>query len=286
METCFVPGSREECIAESDVRALIQILSKVAAMDGSHEVKKRVVMEDLAKLVSADYWVWALAADVKPDSPAVYTSFNTGGFGDEQMARWIDALNHPDSWEMSKPLAKEIVQNWVQVTRVIDDYDPDGTFTRSDGAKLWQAADIGFPLVCYRPVSNNCVSSIGLYRKFDRPGFTRREAKLVHILLTEVSWLHEEGWPWESALKVPRLSKRCQTTLTFLLEGRPRKQIAHDMGISIHTLNDYVKQIYETYDVHSQAELLNRFLVGDGGDLPKLATASTQSPVENSEEEV
>jgi DNA-binding CsgD family transcriptional regulator len=255
-------------IREEDARTLVRILSKVAAMEGSHEDKKRVLMEDLCKAVSADYWAWALATDLSVDSPAVYTSISTGGFGESQMAKWMDALNHPDSWEYSKAVAREVIENWVQVTRLREDHDPENSFPESDGAKAWKAADVGFPLVCYRPVANGCVSAIGLYRRFDRPEFTRREAKMVHIILTEVDWLHEQGWPWESALKVPQLPKRCQTALTLLLEGQPRKQIASDMGISVHTRNGYVKQIYQTYGVHSHAELLNRFLVGDGGDVP------------------
>lgn len=263
-----MPEADEEMVPEADARAMVRLLAKVACLEGGHEEKKRALMEDLRELVDADYWIWGLAADVKPDEPAVYTSLSTGGFEGVQVAKLFDALNHPDSWEVSKTTAEEVIANWLQVTRLPEDYDPDGYFEDCEGRELWKAANVDIPLVCYRPVSNNCVSAIGLYRKFGRPAFSRRDARIVHIILTEVAWLHEQGWPWESALKVPELPPRCQTTVNLLLEGHSRKEIAEAMQISVHTLNGYVKQIYSEYGVHSQAELMKRFRVGDGGDVP------------------
>jgi DNA-binding CsgD family transcriptional regulator len=58
------------------------------------------------------------------------------------------------------------------------------------------------------------------------------------------------------------LSPRLQETLGHLLHGLPRKWIAEKMGISIHTLNDYVRELYSRLDVHSHAELIARFRNG------------------------
>ncbi len=53
-----------------------------------------------------------------------------------------------------------------------------------------------------------------------------------------------------------------------MLEGLPRKLVADRMGLSVHTVNDYAKQIYDYFQVKSHAELLTRFRAGDGGHTP------------------
>jgi DNA-binding CsgD family transcriptional regulator len=52
------------------------------------------------------------------------------------------------------------------------------------------------------------------------------------------------------------LSPRLLQTLDALLKGQPEKQIASDLGISPHTVHDYVKVLYRKYGVNSRAELL------------------------------
>lgn len=74
----------------------------------------------------------------------------------------------------------------------------------------------------------------------------------------------EEPPPWFSKGSRPfdlrqSLSPRLRETLNHLLNGLPRKLIADEMSLSIHTLNDYVREIYARFGVHSHAELLRLF---------------------------
>ncbi len=258
---------QEVPIPEADARAMVRLLADVASTHGDHEQKKRALMEGLCGLIDADFWIWGLAADYHPDKPVMYTAMTTGGFSEEQVPKLLLALDNRKLEDTMRPLGREIYATQSQVTRRQQEYDPDDIFLDPEVAKSWKEADIGAPLVCYRPVSNNCLSGIGMYRRFSAEPFTEREARIAHIILTEVAWLHEQGWPWESALQVPQLPNRCRMALNLLLEGLSRKQIADRMNISIHTANEYVKHIYDFYDVHSHAELLNRFRVGDGSKL-------------------
>ena len=52
------------------------------------------------------------------------------------------------------------------------------------------------------------------------------------------------------------LGPRLQQTLQLLLAGDGEKQIAAKLGISRHTVHDYVKAIYRRFGVCSRAELL------------------------------
>lgn len=58
------------------------------------------------------------------------------------------------------------------------------------------------------------------------------------------------------------LSKRQREVLELLLLGKNSKQIASELRLSVHTVNDYIKAIYRRYDVSSRAELLAAVHIG------------------------
>ncbi len=256
----------EPVIPEADARAMIRLLADVAATPGTHEEKKRVLMEGLCELVNGDFWIWGLAADYDPEVGPVYTAMTTGGFSEEQVPKLLIALDNDKLEDSIRPLGREIVSRQRQATRLAEQYDSLQAFLDPEIIATWQDADIGPPLVCYRPISNNCISGIGIYRHWSSPPFSKREAKIADIVMNEVAWLHEQGWPWESALQVPQLSRRRRLALNLLLEGLTRKEIASKMEVSLHTVNEYIKHIYLFFGVHSHAELLNRFRIGDIGE--------------------
>jgi DNA-binding CsgD family transcriptional regulator len=59
------------------------------------------------------------------------------------------------------------------------------------------------------------------------------------------------SWPAARGLP-PRLAE----TLAALFEGLPEKEIARRMGLSPHTVHDYVKTLYRRFRVQSRAELV------------------------------
>jgi DNA-binding CsgD family transcriptional regulator len=54
----------------------------------------------------------------------------------------------------------------------------------------------------------------------------------------------------------PSLGPRLRQTLDLLLAGDAEKQIAGKLGLSQHTIHDYVKAVYRRFGVGSRAELL------------------------------
>jgi DNA-binding NarL/FixJ family response regulator len=62
------------------------------------------------------------------------------------------------------------------------------------------------------------------------------------------------------AKALPKLSPRMQQTLERLLVGDSEKQIAHQLGLSRHTIHVYVKALYRGFCVSSRGELLARFV--------------------------
>jgi DNA-binding CsgD family transcriptional regulator len=69
----------------------------------------------------------------------------------------------------------------------------------------------------------------------------------------------ERDAPPPSAGSLSALRPREREVLARLLAGAPYKAVAIDMGISVHTVHDYVKAIFRELRVSSKGELIARF---------------------------
>jgi DNA-binding CsgD family transcriptional regulator len=256
----------DDTVSERDVRAMVRLIGEVAADPGGHAEKKRRLMYGLCQLVGADFWVWALSTSLIPGRQPVYLAAFNGGFESGQFAHFMRAVDHPDMARLTAPLAAELREKRVHLTRLLQQIVPNGDFSPYSVGEFWRAAGIGPILLSYRPLSAAAHSCIALYRRLGRPAFDEHEARIAHIVTSEVPWLHEEGWPQDRGASIPRLAPRQRTVLNLLVRGLSRKEIARGLAISEHTANGYVKAVFRHFKVHSQPELMNRFVQGDGGD--------------------
>jgi DNA-binding CsgD family transcriptional regulator len=99
---------------------------------------------------------------------------------------------------------------------------------------------------------------IVLKRAWGEPPFAGEERELVDIVQLEWTWLF--GPSATRAEVAGEWSRREQETLDLLLTGASEKLIAHKLGLSPHTVHDYVKIIYRKAGVASRAELMARAL--------------------------
>lgn len=253
-------------VTEEDFRAVVRILGEIATMAGTLDEKRVRLMNESAALLGANYWAWAFAPLMAAGQQPVHLFQNFGGFDEEGISRLIMAIEHPDSGAMTDSLARAMIESGSQVTRLRRDIIPDERFFSSPALPLWEAADIGPIIISMRPSPGRGTSVAAFYRSRAAAAFSERESRLAHILLTEVTWLHEAGEPGPAAFEIPKLTPRCRVILNHLVTGRSRKEIAADLGISLHTVNDYVKQIFRHFGVHSRAQLASRLRNGDGHD--------------------
>jgi FixJ family two-component response regulator len=94
-------------------------------------------------------------------------------------------------------------------------------------------------------------------------GSLKRDRSLPHILSNQGDWLHDYTTNTPVKDKVSKLSPRQRQVLSFLLAGDTLKEVAQKLGLSEHTVGDYVKQIYKLFSVSSRAELLAQFISGE-----------------------
>lgn len=225
-------------------------------------------MQGLCQLIDADAWVWGLSCRRDPTKPQVYVSFIHGGFTEAAFAKYLQALEHPEMVAFASKFFSEYEERNCHLTRLRHQITDDAIFEKSDAHKLWREADIGSLIVSQRPLDDRSGSALGLYRRHGRPKFSERESRIAHIVLTEISWLHQQGWPEDRGVQVPSLSRRERLALNLLISGSSHKLIAAQMNISTNTMQGYAKSIYRCFGVHSQAELMRRFFQGDGQDAP------------------
>ena len=159
-----------------------------------------------------------------------------------------------------EPFTRKLMTRKSQLTQA---YSAGEEISTASVHSFWQAADIAPIILSARHLNEQCVSIIALYRPASQPMFDERERMIAHILLSEVPWLHAAGWPEDFGSKTPMLSRQRRLVLNLLLEGGSRKMIVDQVGLSIHTVSDYVKDIYRTFGVQSHAELMRRFTKGD-----------------------
>lgn len=252
----------DSTIPETDSRAMVRLLGETIALDGDHAEKKRYLMDGLCELINAEAWGWTLSCALTPGDPQTYVGILHGGFSPERLAKFLLAVEHP---KMGPPVARfneRLLQTDGMVTMQRTEIDPENLARSPEIDTLWKEANIGPLIMAGKQIDNLSASCLGIYRPLDAPNFTAREMKIAHIILSEVPWLHLSGWPDDRGVTVPKLAPRQRTVLNLLLDGRSRKEIAAQIGISENTVSGYAKEVYRHFSVNSQTELMRKYILG------------------------
>jgi DNA-binding CsgD family transcriptional regulator len=91
--------------------------------------------------------------------------------------------------------------------------------------------------------------AFGFMRSASDPPFSDEDREVLHMVHLGV------GCVFDTAARPP-LAPRVRATLAELLSGAADKEIATRLGISSHTVREYIKTIYRVYGVSSRAELI------------------------------
>src|SRR5207249_2780950 len=106
--------------------------------------------------------------------------------------------------------------------------------------------------------------ALSLHRLGRGRAFNGREQALAQMLAEELGWLHRTGRLDVKDLVGRPLPPRLRELLGHLLTARGVKQIAREMGLSIHTTREYVISLYARLGVSGREELMLKFLGGAG----------------------
>ncbi|MEM1165698.1 MAG: LuxR C-terminal-related transcriptional regulator [Planctomycetota bacterium] len=261
---------REKYLSEGDVRAVVRLLSEVAERGGSIHSKRRRIMEGVADLIGADYFIWTITANADGECGQPTNLAAIHNWSERQLAWAHQASQDPEfpppEYEKIYPIQKA----GVHETRTLQQLIPPDEWFASEHAKRYRKPlDMGYFVYSLLPIQAHRVSSaIGMHRRWSRDEpFTERDRRLLHIVASEVKWLHYAAIPGVDVEKeVETLSPRLRSVLGLLVDGMRKDSIAQHLGLSEHTVADYIKVLYKHYGVQSHVELMRRFMAGTLGN--------------------
>jgi DNA-binding CsgD family transcriptional regulator len=253
-----------EFFAREDVEKIVALLARAGDpnLEWTVPERKRYLLEGTARLVKAEMWYWGLGA-VNPSLPGDATSMSPidGGWRDEHQRVWFyEFLTNPQLNRDANATGLEA--HWIGSHRTLmqkEMCDPE----RDIGAlNAWAEHGLGDFILSVYPVNDLVSSCAALYRRAGQARFSERDRAIVHLIFHQVDWLHRDGGDTPAASTVIRLSPRERQVLIFLLDGDSLKEVAKKLGLSRHTVGDYVKNIYRQLHVTTRAELMALFMSG------------------------
>lgn len=251
--------TEESVMTEEDVSAIVNLLGEVITCTGDTLEKRRRVMDGICQIIGGDAWAWSILHFEEGIAPRQLLALH-GGFSESRLAKWATVIEDPQVKPLTDVLVSEAIAGGKGFTRRDQEFVPKEWWNKSIPAyQLWTDADLSSFMLSTWPTRNGGFSGIGIYRNTRQDPFTDRETKIAHMVLSEISWLHGEGFDGEDGKQLVTLYPRHRTVLNLLCEGWDRKKISEHLGLSINTVHGYTKAVLKHFNTHSQAELVARF---------------------------
>ncbi len=114
-------------------------------------------------------------------------------------------------------------------------------------------------MISAQPHQRGLIHTFTINRADGDVPFSARDKALVRLVHDELGRLFGVRLsltPQSQALPTD-LSPRLEAVFVCLLSGDGDKQIAARLGLSVHTIHEYVTALYRRFDVHSRAELFS-----------------------------
>jgi len=255
-------------LTEDEARRVVRLLAEALTPDDGRPAKVARLMDGLCAMVGADGWVWVRSRMDRDLEEPVNLDYLYGGITSPQvaaLARRMLAITGEGA-EFA-PLARRFraeEPELFSLTRrqLADDADwtRDTTMTPIREAGLDEVMYSWFPFP--DGAGATVWSGAWFYREVGGAAFDARSCRIAHLVMSECAPLHVDGLALAAEPVLHTLTPKQRLVLTQLIDGKSIKQVAHDLGLSRHTVNDHVKMIYKHFDVQSRAELLRHFLHG------------------------
>jgi DNA-binding CsgD family transcriptional regulator len=242
-----------------DLRPLLRLLSDLAISPAPLFVKRRLLMNGHAKIIQADSWISGI---ITRESDACCLDFMTllhGGFDHKRLSKLLFAIEHPETLRVFTDPLRHIRLEPSLLTVKVNHCESWPEFQSCEPAQSLRECDFGDAVVSMRPIDDEKIGIKIFIRGHEESPFNEREVQLTHDLMTEAPWMHNIDFSNEVGIKLCKLTPRRRDVFNLLIQGRNRKDMAEILGISAHTLNGYVKDIFRHFAVHSQSELIARF---------------------------
>lgn len=249
-------------VDSQDVRALLRVCGRVA--QARHEPRRwrQALLEDLADVLDAKVGILQ-EVDLNHGAPRVRAFWDKGWGSPRQRETMLRELN---SSTIHDPLLLELIKRIADgrrraaTARISEVVSPEAWSRLPLAIERRRSADVEDCVgSAVRLAQNGRAVALVFFRACAHATkFSEREKTLLELCHSGLQWIYEEEMrarPEHAAALSPRLSQ----TLRHLAAGRDERETAAQMGLSPHTVHDYVKALYEHFGVSSRKELLERW---------------------------
>jgi DNA-binding CsgD family transcriptional regulator len=244
-------------IPSARVRRLMQLVGEAGEIAHNTANPQRHLTEGLLQLVDGDLGIFApMPRHMMAGLNTLELEF-TSGCPDE-MCRVTSALYQNNHGSGKDPLAMAVItgtQPGQATIALRQECVNDRDWYRSpfvNEFRLPQRHDDSIYVIVRAP--DGRMTGVALCRAWGERPFSEEDCALVELFVeqcAELLFLPE---------RARRLSPRQREVRRRLLDGGAPKQIAAELGISVNTVNEYIRGIYRAEGVTTRAELLARAL--------------------------
>jgi hypothetical protein len=264
---------RDDAPTVGDMAALVRLegeLGELATGPEPEEAQRRHALDGMARLVGATAAVWARLDGLRsPGHPllggAVVWGFEGEherhtffGYVEDAQVRMPDPMLPVVRHRLTPPVCSFLRHELV---------DDRGWYRSPHVAELRRSGRVDSCIYTIRlDDDGGGGAAIALHRPWGARPFGERERALVDVFYRESRRLRvlarrsREGGQSPSEIALP---PRLVQTLAALARGLSEKQVAAELGLSQHTVHDYVKELHRRLRVQSRGELLARYLGGE-----------------------
>ncbi len=245
--------AKSQRLSMTQIRCVFRLLGEVREMGDSPPTWRRHMLRRLCELIDADLGHAGEAPiPCSPDTPR-FLGIEIEGVTDlrrREIYHWLIHVRDHSSDPCRPAIAKLITGSF---TRTRQQLAEDGQWYRRPDVDMWRSLGADNFVYSHQFMAHrSCIHLLSLNRAWGRRAFTQRERCLAALFHEELGRL----WREQSLDPLARLSRREAQTLQLLQEGDHEKHVADRLGLSRHTIHDYIKTIYRKLNVSSQPELM------------------------------
>lgn len=242
------------------VGCLISTVAKVANARLELSKCRSEILTRLVEMVESigGMWSWGVA-DEAAASVAPVATIAVGFTSEEKTAVLNMGLDPTMHEEFRIPVMKQM-QGRSQCTTLRTDLYDDRQW-KTTRMYAHQAAEGCDEWVhCIRNSGLETWSSLWMMRRIGEPPFLPADQQLIDLAMGSIPWLSatlDNSLPVDSSVA---LTARQRAVLMMQLDGLSRKEISDRLQISLDTVGDHTKKIYEHFGINTSGELAALFL--------------------------
>ena len=251
-------GSSDEPFSRDE--KLFQTMMELMDIEINICERRRYFLDSFIKLIDGANYIWYESEfdptmTKGPRALNVLTNFSTF-----QQQLFFEAANDPKLTDpYMVPLITYHIQQQGNCYLRYEFLSDDDWYNSEYTQKYYKVGNVDHPITFTVDQEGNQHCGILLYRQWESTPFNEEDRDFIRDVFSRLPWLFCEETKIDKNL-YSKLTPRQHKALLFITDGYGKKELAEHFGISENSANEYIKNIYKTFNVKSYGELMKMFM--------------------------